>query len=115
MGKGLHKLFKAVVNELQNAFPTLGESESEVSHFIVGSSNFSEVTSLPAYVKKAWLKLTLKEIKNLIKNHTFLMYDPDKLEIVTPCMDVYKANIQSDGSLENLKLRILVRGEFQNK
>ena len=30
-------------------------------------------------------------------------------------MDVYKAKIQSDGSLEKLKLRILVRGDLQNK
>ena len=30
-------------------------------------------------------------------------------------MDVYKANIQSDGSLDKLKLIILVRGDLQNK
>ena len=30
-------------------------------------------------------------------------------------MDVYKAKIQSDGSLDNLKLRIVVRGDFQNR
>ena len=30
-------------------------------------------------------------------------------------MDVYKARIQSDGSLEKLKLRILVRGYLHNK
>ena len=30
-------------------------------------------------------------------------------------MDVYKAKIQSDGSLDKSKLRILVRGDLQNK
>ena len=30
-------------------------------------------------------------------------------------MDVYKAKIQSDGSLHKLKLRIVVRGDLQNK
>ena len=30
-------------------------------------------------------------------------------------MDVYKAKIKSDGSLEKLKLIIIVRGDFQNK
>ena len=30
-------------------------------------------------------------------------------------MDVYKAKIQSDGSLDKIKLRIMVRGDFQNK
>ena len=30
-------------------------------------------------------------------------------------MDVYKAKIQSYGSLDKLKLRIVVRGDLQNK
>ena len=30
-------------------------------------------------------------------------------------MDVYKANINSDGSLDRLKLRVVVRGDLQNK
>ena len=30
-------------------------------------------------------------------------------------MDVYKAKIQYDGSIEKLKLIIVVRGEMQNK
>ena len=30
-------------------------------------------------------------------------------------MDIKKANIQSDGSLHKLKLRILVRGDLQNE
>ena len=34
---------------------------------------------------------------------------------MTPCMDVYKAKIQSDGSLDKLKLRIVVRGDLKNK
>ena len=34
MGKGLHKLFKAVVNEISQALPILGESGSEASYFI---------------------------------------------------------------------------------
>ena len=32
-----------------------------------------------------------------------------------PCMDVYKSKIQYDGSLDKLKLRIVVRGDFQNR
>ena len=34
MGKGLNKVFKEVTNKLTNGLPTLGESGSEVSHFI---------------------------------------------------------------------------------
>ena len=66
-------------------------------------------------IKKPWLKANIKDIKNLINNQTFLVVDPTKVELVTPCMDVYKAKIQSDGSLDKLKLRILVRGDMQNK
>ena len=34
MGKGLHKIFKTVVKYISQEFPPLGESGSEVSHFI---------------------------------------------------------------------------------
>ena len=30
-------------------------------------------------------------------------------------MDVYESKIQSDGSIDKLNLRIVVRGDFQNK
>ena len=93
----------------------MGESGSEVSHFIPEPRNFSEVTKLSDDIKKPRLKETLKEIKNLINNQTFLVEDPKKDEPVTPCMDVYKAKIQSDGSLDKVKLRIVVRGDLQNK
>ena len=66
-------------------------------------------------IKKPWLNVTLKEINNLINNQTFLIEDQNEGERVTPCMDVYKAKVQYDGSLDKLKLRILVRGYFQNK
>ena len=66
-------------------------------------------------IGKPWLKDTLKEIKNLINNQTFMIEDPKYGEPVTPYMDVYKAKIQSDGSLDKLKLRIVVRGDLQNK
>ena len=43
------------------------------------------------------------------------MNEPDKKYKVPPCMVIYKARIQSDGSLDTLKLRIVVRGYLQNK
>ena len=45
----------------------------------------------------------------------FLVEDQNEGEPVTQCIDVYKAKIQSDGSLDKLKLRIVVRGDLQNK
>ena len=44
-----------------------------------------------------------------------MIEDPKDGEPVTPCMDVYKTKIQSDGSLDKLKLRIVVRGDLKNK
>ena len=73
------------------------------------------MTKLSNDIKKPWLKATLKEIKNLINNQTFLVEDSEKDYPVNPCMDVYKAKIQSDGSIYKIKLRIVVRGDLQNK
>ena len=44
-----------------------------------------------------------------------MIEDPKDGEPVTPCIDVYKAKIQSDGSLDKLKLRIVVRGDLKNE
>ena len=63
MGKGVHKVFKAVLKDISQDLPHLGESGSEVSHFIPEPRNFSEVTKLSDDIKKPWLKETLKEIK----------------------------------------------------
>ena len=43
------------------------------------------------------------------------MDDPYNGDSVTPYMDVYRERIQSNESIDKLKLRVLVRGEFQNK
>ena len=57
----------------------------------------------------------MKQIRNLINNQTFPIEYQNEGEPVTPCMDVYKAKVQSYGSLDKLKLRIVVRGDLQNK
>ena len=74
----------------------LGESDSEVSHFIPEPRNFAEVKKLSGNFKKPWLKATIKEIRNLVNNQTFLIEDQNEGEPVTQCMDVYKAKIQYD-------------------
>ena len=112
MGKGLHKVFSTVVKEISQELTPFGESGSEVSHFIPEPRNFSEVTKLSENIKKFWLKETLKEMNNLIKNHNFLIEDQNEGEPVTTCMDMYKAKIQSDGSLDKVKLIIVVRGDL---
>ena len=86
-----------------------------MSHLIPEPINFSEVTRLSADVKHSWSKATLKDIKNLINNQTFVVDDPENIEPVKPCMDVYREKIQYDGSLYKLKLIIVVIGDLQNK
>ena len=115
MGKGLHKAFKSVVKEISQELTPLGESSSELSRFVSEPINYAEVTKSSENIKKPWLKATLKEIKNLINNQNFLIADQNEGEPVTPCIDVYKAKIQYDGSLDNLKLRIVVRGDLRSK
>ena len=108
MGKVLHKVFSTVVKEISQELTPLGESSSEFSYLIPEPRNFAEVTKLSDNIKKPWSKATLKEIKNLINNQTFIIEYKSEGETVTPCMDVYKTKNQSDGSLDKLKLRIMV-------
>ena len=115
MGNGLHRVFSTIVSEISQELTNFRETGSEVSHFIPEPRNFAVVTRLAENIRKPWLKATLREIKNLINNQTFMIEDPKDDEPVTTCMDVYKAKIQSDGSLDKLKLRIVVRGDLQNK
>ena len=51
MGKGLHKVFKTDVKGISQDLPPLGESGSEVSHFISEPRNFSEVTKFADDIK----------------------------------------------------------------
>ena len=115
MGKGLQKVFKYFVKKISQVLPILGESGSELSYFIPEPRSFSEVTIFSDDIKKPWLKSTLKEIKNIINNQTFLVQELGKGDPVTPCMDVYKAKIQYGGILDKFKLIIVVRGYLQNK
>ena len=57
----------------------------------------------------------MKEITNLINIQTFLVQDIEMGELVTTCMDVYTAKIQSDRSIDKLKLSTMARRDLQNK
>ena len=63
MGIVLHKLFSTVVKYISQELTTLGESGSEVSHFIPELRNFAEVKKLSDNIKKPWLKANQKENK----------------------------------------------------
>ena len=75
MVKVLHKVFSTVVKDIFQELTALGESGSEVSHFIPEHRKFSEVIKLSENIRKPWLKANLNEINNLINNQTFLIED----------------------------------------
>ena len=79
MGKVLQKVLSAVVKDIYQELKPLGESGSEVSHFIPEPRKFSEVTKLSKNIRKPWLKETLEEIRNIIKNKTFLIEDQNEV------------------------------------
>ena len=56
MIKVLHKVFKAVVNEISQALPILGESGSSVSYFNPKHNFLIEVTRLSEDINKPWLR-----------------------------------------------------------
>ena len=62
MVKVSHNVFSMVVKDISQELAPLGESGSDVSHFIPEPRNFSEVTKLLENIKKPWLNKTLKEI-----------------------------------------------------
>ena len=88
MGKGLHKVFSTVVKQISQELTPLVESGSVVSHFIPEPRNFAEEKKSSENIKKPWLKLTIKEIKNLINNQTFLIEYKNEGEPVSTYMDV---------------------------
>ena len=69
--KGLHKVFKAVVNYILHDLPILGESVLEVSFFITEPRNVAEVTRLSEDINKPWINSTLKVIKKFYQQPYF--------------------------------------------
>ena len=55
-------MFKTVAKDIEQDLPPLGESGSEVSHFIPEPRNFAEFTKFSDDTKIPWLKAAQKEI-----------------------------------------------------
>jgi len=75
-----------------------------------------EILKMPdGPIKTAWLQSVCKEFKTLVDNNTFVKVTPKKGKSVTPIMETFRVKILSDGSLDKLKTRIVVRGDLQAK
>jgi len=66
-------------------------------------------------VRQEWLKAIKKELKILFDSGTFAQDTPKDGDISTPVMDTFKVKVKSDGSLDKLKCRLIVRGDLQDK
>ena len=66
-------------------------------------------------VKEAWLKAYYKELKVLVSSGTFSLEPMLEGEVAIPTMETNRVKLQSDGTLDKLKNRIVVRGDLQNK
>ena len=66
MGKRLHKIFSMVVKEISLELTPLGESGSEVSHFILEPRNFAEV------------KNCHMRVYGNVRRHSLLKSDPSE-------------------------------------
>jgi len=54
-------------------------------------------------------------LKTLVNAKTFIHDTLQKKEISTPVMEMFKFKIKSDGTLDKLKTRLVVRGDLQRK
>jgi hypothetical protein len=66
-------------------------------------------------VREEWLKSVRKELKTLVDSGTFQEDTMHAGETSTPVMEIFKVKVKSDGSLDKLKTRMVVRGDLQNK
>jgi hypothetical protein len=66
-------------------------------------------------VRQEWLKAMKKEIKTLVNSGTFAIDTLKAGEISTPVMETFKVKVRSDGSLDKLKMQLVLRGDLQDK
>jgi hypothetical protein len=64
-------------------------------------------------IRDAWLKAYRKEMKTLIDSGTFKPETPLDDEVCNPILDLNVVKLCSDGTLDKLKNRLVVRGDLQ--
>ncbi len=103
------ELFTACQAEAKE--PPINISAMDTSPFMLGIRSVLKMSDVQ--VREAWLRTYQKEIKTLIVAKIFALDKPKDGEPVKPTMETNKVKFYSDGSLENLKCRIVVRGDLQ--
>ncbi len=107
------KLFTACQAEVKE--PPISLNTVDPSPFMPPPMGIRSVLKMSdKKVREAWLRAYQKEIKTLIDAKTFALDQPRDGEAVIPTMETNKFKIKSDGSLDKLKCRIVVRGDLQD-
>jgi hypothetical protein len=105
MTLGLLQAFKAETNvDTPGSDPTLFEPVSQSMRQILKIKD-------PA-ARKGWIKSCEKEIKQLINAKTFSIEEKTKEDYCVPTMEICRIKLRSDGTLDKLKTRIVVRGDL---
>ncbi len=55
-----------------------------------------------------------QELKTLVDSGTFVFDEMKDGETSTPTMEIFKVNMKSNGSLDKLKMRLVMHGDIQN-
>jgi hypothetical protein len=91
-------------------------SSDDANSWEPGPRAIRDILKMPdGVVKSAWLASVRKELKTLVDAHTFIIDLLLDGEVSIPVMEIFKVKIMSDGSLDNLKCQMVVRGDLQIK
>jgi len=107
-----HDLAIACAVEAMPSMPT----KTDALSWEPAPSTIRDILKMPhGPIRDEWLKAVKKELKTLVDSKTFV---PDKMgpgETSTPVMEIFKVKVKSDGSLDKLKARLVVRGDLHDK
>ncbi len=105
------ELVKACASE---STVNLNAEGADASIFEPAPANLRAVLQIrESNIREAWLKAYRKELETIIDSGTFKPEIPLDGETCTPIMDVNAIKLKSDGALDKLKNRLVVRGDLQ--
>jgi len=111
-GTEFEDLAQACASEATAALPNTSDALSWES----APSTIRDIVKMPdGVVKQEWLKSVKKELKTLVDSNTFQEDTMHSGETSMPVMETFKVKVKSNGSLDKLKTRLVVRGDLQDK
>jgi hypothetical protein len=112
IGSSYQELARARAIEAMPAIPTTTDALS----WEPAPNSIRDILKMPdGTVHQEWLKSVKKELKTLVDAKTFVADNLQDGEISTPVMEIFKVKVKSDGSLDKLKTRLVVRGDLQDR